>query len=112
MFHAFTSIDAPHSNLAEVVHAGWKNKGDIKISILNCCYFDVMESLALSVHLDQVRMGTYGGGRGRSEHKRKKKKLANDVEMATRLGQDILDYNDYSMSKTGNKLSSVQQNSA
>ena len=46
MFQAFTAIDTPWSNLAEVVHAGWKNSNDNNLTILNCPYSDVKKQLS------------------------------------------------------------------
>ena len=39
---AFTRFDAPQSNLAEVLHAGWKHRDKTGVSLLACCYFDVL----------------------------------------------------------------------
>ena len=40
IFHAFTHFDAPQSNLAEVLHAGWKHRDKMGVSLLECCYFE------------------------------------------------------------------------
>ena len=41
IFHAVTSFDALQSNLAEVLHASWKHRDKMRVSLLECCYFDV-----------------------------------------------------------------------
>ena len=38
LFEYFVSIDGPSSNLAQVVHAGWKNSHAIKLSLLRCAH--------------------------------------------------------------------------
>ena len=93
MFSAFTSIDAPFSNLAEAVHAGWKNSHEINLSVLNCTYSDVKNSLLLSQHLKEVQSGDYDGGSGPSQHIRLKRKLERDIQIAGRIGRDLVDFN-------------------
>ena len=90
MFSAFTSIDAPSSNLAEVVHAGWKNSHEINLSVLNCTYPDVKNSLILPQHLKEVQSGDYDGGSGPSQHIRLKRKLERDIQLAGRIGRDLV----------------------
>lgn len=43
IFRAFTRINAPQSNLAEVTHAGWKHRDKTGVSMLKCCYFDIRD---------------------------------------------------------------------
>ena len=53
IFRAFTSFDAP-SNLSEVVHAGWKHRDRTGVSLLECCYFYIRDSLFTNVHLEEL----------------------------------------------------------
>ena len=62
MFRAFSAIDAPNSNLAEVIHAGWKNSGEINLSILAASYYDLKSSLTFNQEMEDVSKGTYDGG--------------------------------------------------
>ena len=57
IFHAFTHFDAPQSNLAEVLHAGWKHRDKMGVSLLECCYFDLRDSILLAINHDSVRDG-------------------------------------------------------
>ena len=57
IFHAFTRFDAPQSNLAEVLHAGWKHRDKMGVSLLECCYFDLRDSILLAINHDSVRDG-------------------------------------------------------
>ena len=91
MFKAFTSIDGPSSNLAEVVHAGWKNSKEINQSLLSSD-LDVKSSLLLNQHLKDNQEGKYDGGRSPTQPLRQKRKLSKDIQTATQIGHDILDY--------------------
>ena len=68
MFRAFSSIDAPNSNLAEVVHAGWKNSAEIKLSILAATYYDLKASLIFNQEMQDHREGIYDGGKYSTYH--------------------------------------------
>ena len=92
MFKAFSSIDGPSSNLAEVVHALWKNSKEINLSILNCAYSDVKASLLLKQHLTDLVSGDYDGGRGPSHYERGETLLAKEVQTVSQIGRDLLDF--------------------
>ena len=47
IFKTVTSKVTPESNLAEVIHAGWKNRNKVGVSLLESCLFDVKDSLLL-----------------------------------------------------------------
>ena len=53
-FRAFTSFNAPQSNLPEVIHAEWKNRDKMGVSLLECCYFDLRDSILLTTNLKQT----------------------------------------------------------
>ena len=57
MFKAFVSIDVPSSNLAEVVHAGWKNSHAINLSLLRCAHEDIKCSLYIKQYMKDLRSG-------------------------------------------------------
>ena len=56
MFDAF-SIDGPQSNLAEVIHAGWKNSGAINMSLLRCAKEDMLYSRQLITWFNDIKSG-------------------------------------------------------
>ena len=91
MFHAFTSLEAPNSNLAE---ERWKIADEIHLSIPHCTYNDIKASLLLNQNMVDIKNGVYDGGRGPEEPKRKKHQRAKNIARAACLGQDILDYGD------------------
>ena len=62
MFCVFTPLDAPHSNLAEVVHAGWKNRDEVNLSLLHTTFNDVKASLLFNQEMQDQRTGLYDGG--------------------------------------------------
>ena len=92
MFRAFTSIDAPQSNLPEVIHASWKNTKQIGVSLLTCTYFDVRDSLILLSNFEDLHAGCYDGGRGPSHPSLVLRNEVREIEAATRLGQDLIDH--------------------
>ena len=57
IFRAFTSKTAPNSNLAEVVHPGWKHRDRMGVSLLDACLFDIRDSLLLEFMLQQMQNG-------------------------------------------------------
>ena len=59
MFKAFISIDDPSSNLAEVVHAGWKNSHAINLSLLRCAHKDIKCSLYIKQWMKDLRLGEW-----------------------------------------------------
>ena len=59
MFKAFVSIDGSSSNLAEVVHAGWKNSHAINLSLLRCAHEDIKCSLYIKQWMKDLRSGEY-----------------------------------------------------
>ena len=103
IFRAFTSFDAPQSNLSEVVHAGWKHRDRTGVSLLECCYFDIRDSLLTNVHLEELESGCYDAGRGPSQKDRNIKKLNRTIDTAAQLGKDILDFTIASPSISGTK---------
>ena len=57
IFLAFTSFDAPQSNQAEAVLAGWKNQDKMGISLLERCYFYIRGSILLPISLSSLEKG-------------------------------------------------------
>ena len=70
-FRAFTSFNAPKSNLEEVIHAGWKSRDQMGVSLLECCYFDLRDSILLTTNLNSLENGGHGSGFGPSSATRR-----------------------------------------
>ena len=92
IFHAFTRFEAPQSNLAEVLHAGWKHRDKMGVSLLDCCYFDVRDSILLAIKHDTVRDGWYDGGYSPNNKELTTRKWKREEERASQLGEDLLDF--------------------
>ena len=45
IFRPFAKLITPRSNLAEVVHASWKNRDKMGVTLLESCMFDIRDSL-------------------------------------------------------------------
>ena len=64
IFRAFTSFDAPQSNQVEVVHAESKNRDKMGVSLLECFYFDIRDSILLAVSFSSLEKGSHESGFG------------------------------------------------
>ena len=71
---------------------GWRHRDRKGVSLLESCYFDIRDSLLLSTHLSDVQKGNYDGGQGQSSSSKKCTKMNREINTASRLGQDILDF--------------------
>ena len=91
IFRAFTSKEAPSSNLAEVIHAGWKNRDWMGVSLLDACFFDVRDSLLLESLLDGLQGGSYVVGYGPNQGELAKIRSEKNISMAMNIGQDLVD---------------------
>ena len=74
------------------MHAGWENSHEVYLSLLGCAYSDVKSSLLLNQHLKDIAEGNYDGGRGPSQPVRQKRKLSKEIQTATQIGKDLLDF--------------------
>lgn len=109
IFRAFTSSQAPRSNLAEVVHAGWKHRDRMGISLLECCYFDIRDSMVLAISLTDVESGRSDCGFGPSVSTREVQKSQRIVQLANQIGKDLLDFNITSNSGSSTKRKNPQE---
>ena len=91
-FRAFTSFNAPQSNQAEAVHAGWKNRDKMGVSLLECCYFDIRDSILLAISFSSLEKGGCESCFGPSEVTRTGRKESREIEHAEQLGRDLLDF--------------------
>ena len=92
IFRAFTSFDAPQSNQAEAVHAGWKNRDKMGLSLLECCYFDIRDSVLLAISFSSLEKGGHESGFGPLEVTRTGRKERGEIEHAEQLERDLLDF--------------------
>ena len=92
-FWAFTSFNAAQSNLAEVIHAGWKNRDKMGVSLLECCYLDLRDSILLTTNLNSLETEGHDSGFGPSSATRRARNTSREIEHATQLGRDLLDFN-------------------
>ena len=67
----FNLKESPRSNLADVIHAGWKNWDRMHISLLDACFFDIRDNLPLESLLCGFQNGSfvveYGPNQGVTE---------------------------------------------
>ena len=90
IFRAFTSHAAPRSNQAEVVHASWKNRDRMGMTLLEAALLDTRDSLLLKSEFEQFRSGSTVG-RGPSMASLEKRKMQRERDTAERAGQEVLD---------------------
>ena len=63
------------------------------VLLLECCYFDLRDSILLTTKLNSLENGGHDGGFGQSSPTRRARKTSREVEHATQLGRDLLDFN-------------------
>ena len=59
IFHSFTSKEAPSSNLAEVIHAGWKHRERMGVGLVEVCLFDTRDSLLFESQIEGLATGFF-----------------------------------------------------
>ena len=64
IFNAFTAVDGPKMNQAEVVHASWANRDQSNQSLLDVTYMDIRDSVRLEANLEAYKKGDSFCGRG------------------------------------------------
>ena len=64
IFRAFARLIAPRSNLAEVVHASWKNRDKMGFTLLESCMLDIRDGLLLEAEIQNFKEGSCMGGFG------------------------------------------------
>ena len=90
IFQAFTKhVNAPKSNLAEVIHASWENSKETNLSLMDACAFDVKESYELDLQFQEFERGNYRGGTGPSAAQRAKKRSLEQQFQAERYAEQI-----------------------
>ena len=75
-----------------VIHAGWKNRDKMGVSLLESCLFDVRDSLLLESRVASLSNGSFKGGCGPNQEGVRKKKVEKNVNIAEKIDQDILDF--------------------
>ncbi|XP_066927735.1 uncharacterized protein [Clytia hemisphaerica] len=105
VFRAFTSFGAPQSNLAEVVHAGYKHRDRMGVNLLECAYFDIRDSILLALNLGELEKGGHECGYGQSISSRNKQQASRDIGHAERLGRDLMDFTVQQTGSSGKRKS-------
>ena len=63
------------------------------VSLLECCYFDLRDSILLTTNLNSLKNGGHGSGFGPSSAARRAMNTSRKVEHVTQLERDLLDFN-------------------
>lgn len=92
IFQALTSLSAPQSNQAEAVHAGWKNRDKMGVSLLKCCYFCIGDSILLAINFSSLEKGGHERGFRPLEVTITGRKESREIEHAQQLRGDLLDF--------------------
>ena len=92
IFRAFTSFNAPQSHQAEAVHAGWKNRDKMGVSLLKCCYFCIGDSILLAINFSSLEKGGHERGFRPLEVTITGRKESREIEHAQQLWGDLLDF--------------------
>ena len=93
VFPAFTKqVNAPRSNLAEVIHAGWEKAGERNLSLMDACAFDVKESYELDLQVKEFESGRFKRGSGPSMAERSRKRSIEQQLQARRYAEQIFTF--------------------
>ena len=88
-FRAFVRLIAPRSNLAEVVHASWKNRDRMGVALLESCMFDIRDSLLLEAEIQNFKEGSCMGCFGPNQEQLQKRKIETLLEAGEIFGEEI-----------------------
>ena len=80
---------APWSNLAEIVHASWKNRDKMGVTLLESCMLDIRNSLLLEAQMLNFKEGSCMGGFGPNKEQLRKIKIKRLLEAGEKFGEKI-----------------------
>ena len=90
IFGAFSPKCGPKMNLAEVVHAGWANKDNRNLSLLDLAQIDVKDSVLLKAELKAIEQGSSKPvGRGPAFHEKRARDHRRELQKAVQLGKEV-----------------------
>ena len=90
IFRAFVGQNGPRSNQAEVVHASWKNRGEIGLSLSQAAEFDTKDSLLEEENLRKMKNSRKGTGSGPDILTKNARDKQRQMSAASRAGRDLL----------------------
>lgn len=74
MVGVFIVSDARRSNLAAMIHAGWKNQGEVGLNLLESTEFDERNSVLRKAQLSQLSYRKWILGKTKSQPNKRKTK--------------------------------------
>lgn len=90
IFHAFSPKSGPKMNLAEVVRAGWANRDNRNLSLLDVAQIDVKDSILLKAELKAIEQETSRAvGRGPAYHEKRTRGHRRELNKAAQLGKEV-----------------------
>ena len=108
IFPAFCNdINAPRSNLAEVVHSSWERRNQRNLSLHDAAAFDVKESFQLDVELEEFEKGGFKGGSGPGAAERHSSNIKRSVSRAEKVAEQIFEFSGTGKAKDVPKQSKV-----
>ena len=107
IFWTFHSFDTPQSNQPKAFHGGWKNEDKMGVSLLECCYFHIRESILLVISFSTLEKGGRKSGSRLLEVTRTEQNESRQIEQAEQLGKDLLDFSVQPSSSNYRKRNSI-----
>ena len=90
IFHAFSPKSGSKMVLAEVVNAGWANRDNRNLSLLDAAQVDVKDSVLLKAELKAIEQETSKAvGRGPTYHEKRTSCHPRELQKAAQLGQEV-----------------------
>ena len=92
IFCSFASKEALFSNLAEVIHAGWKHRDRMGVGLVEAHLFDTQDSLLFDSQIEGLATGSFPSVYGPCQGKRSSAREEKDILLAGDIERDILDF--------------------
>ena len=88
--------NAPKMNLAEVIHAGWRNRDSPNLSLLDAAQIDAKDIVLFAAELKAIEKGSsIAFGQGPSFQQKKARSHHQEPARAVQLGKDIVSLSDF-----------------
>jgi hypothetical protein len=91
IFRAFKPINQPRMNQAEVIHASWKLRDDVGLTLIESTEADVRDFMLNEQYMEQSSTGTTPG-RGIAMGERDRRENQREIDAARRRGEELVQF--------------------
>ena len=90
IFRAYTGYGMPRSNLAEVVHANWVNRGQTGLNLVGSAEIDTSDSLITDAEMTQFSLTNKVNGSGPSLADVMRRREERQIDAANQICSDLV----------------------